>query len=214
MMTHLPPTPADELPRLLFQPLIRTDEGDEITRATATAGGRWPVLRPALQAAAKLVRAGGVYETPNEAPELALVRFPAEWTFRAVSPSPTGLACTCDGWPPPVRAEPGDGLYCADILAYLLALYIERPFSPLPYVSEELWQVTLEELRLQMTRATFNQWLLGSFAVPEASTPLSLTVAVRNRYAQEWLTHRLHPLVARTLAAIAGYEVQVCFIVL
>jgi hypothetical protein len=214
MMTHLPPAPADELPRLLFQPLIRTDEGDEITRAIATAGRRWPVLRPALKTAAELVRAGGVYETPAIAPEMALVRFPAEWTFRAVSLSPTGLACTCDGWPPPARAGPGDGFYCADILAYLLALYLERPLLPLPCVAEELWQVTLEELRLQMTRATFNQWLLGSFVVPEASTPLSLTVAVRNRYAQEWLAHRLHPLITRTLAAVAGYEVQAYFIVL
>jgi hypothetical protein len=202
------------LPRLLFEPSCPPAVGDDVDRAIATAGSRWLALRPALKAAAELVRAGGVFETPAVAAELALVRFPAEWTFRAVSPSPTGLACTCDGWPPPVRAGPGDGLYCADILAYLLALYIEWPFSPLPYVSEELWQVTLEALRLQMTRASFNQWLLGSAVVPEASTPLSLTVAVRNRYAQEWLTHRLHPLIARTLAAVAGYKVQVCFIVL
>jgi hypothetical protein len=213
-MILLPPAPADQLPRLLFQPLIRTDEGDETKRATVTAGGRWPVLRPALKTAAELVRAGSVYETPAEARDLALVKPPAEWTFRAVSPSPTGLACTCDGWPPPARAGPGDGLYCADILAYLLALYLDRSFSPLPYAPDDLWQATLEELRLQMTKATFNQWLLGSFAVPEASTPLSLTVAVRNRYAQEWLAHRLHPLIARTLAAVAGYEVQVCFTVL
>lgn len=208
------PAPADELPRLLFEPLIRTDEGDEIKRATATAGGRWPALRPIIKTAAELVRAGGVYETPAVALELALVRFPAEWTFRAVSPSPTGLACTCDGWPPPARNGPGDGLYCADILAYLLALYLQRPFSPLPWVPEELWQVTLEALRLQMTRATFNQWFLGSAVVPGASTPLSLTVAVRHRYAQDWLTYRLHPLITRTLAAVAGYEVQVHFIVL
>lgn len=214
MSTSLPTAVAARLPRLLFEPSCPPAVADDIDRMIATAGGRWPALRPALQTAAALVRTGGVYATPAKAPEMALVRFPAEWHFRAVSPSPTGLACTCDGWPPPAPTGPGDGLYCADILAYLLALYIERPFSPLPYVSAELWQVTLEELRLQMTRATFNQWLLGSFAVPEASTPLSLTVAVRNRYEQEWLTHRLHPLITRTLTAVAGYEVQVCFIVL
>ena len=214
MMTHLPPAPADELPRLFFQSLIRTDEGDEIKRATATAGGRWPALQPELKAAAKLVRANGLYETPREAAELALIRLPAEWRFRAVSPSPTGLACTCNGWPPTTCAEPGDGLFCADILAYLLALYLERPFTPLPYDPEELWQVTLEELRLQMTRATFNQWLLGSTVVAEVSTPLFLTVAVRNRYAQEWLTHRLAPVISRTLAAAAGYRLQVRFVAL
>lgn len=230
MMTHLPPAPADELPRLLFQPLILTDEGDEIDRAIGTAGRRWPVLQPYLEGAARLVRAHGLYETPREAAELALVRLPAEWRFRAVSPTPTGLACTCDDWPPAARAGPGDGLYCPDILAYLLALYfstslkacaepaeatsLQRPFSPLPYAPDELWQVTLEELRLQMTKATFNQWLLGSAVVPGASTSLSLTVAVRNRYAQEWLTHRLHNVIVRTLGAVAGYRVQVHFVVL
>jgi hypothetical protein len=214
MMTHLPPAPVDELPLLLFRPLVLTDEGDDIDRATGTAGRRWPVLQPYLEGAARLVRAHGLYETPREAAELALVRLPAEWRFRAVSPTPTGLACTCDGWPPVTRVGPGDGLYCPDILAYLLALYLQRPFSHLPCVPEELWQVTLEELRLQMTKATFNQWLLGSAVVLEASTPLSLTVAVRNRYAQEWLTHRLHHVIVRTLGAVAGYRLQVHFVVL
>ena len=65
-----------------------------------------------------------------------------------------------------------------------------------------------------MTRATFNQWLVGSAVVPEASTPLALTIAVRNRYAQEWLTQRLHLIILRTLRTVASYEVQVRFIVL
>jgi len=230
MITHLPPAPAGELPLLLFQPLILTDEGDEIERAIGTAGRRWPALQPSLEGAARLVRAQGVCEAPAEAPELALVGFPAERRFRVISPSPTGLACTCNGWPPAARAGPGDGLYCPDILAYLLDLYLSaslkacaepaevtglhRPFSPLPYAPDELWQLTLKELRLQMTRATFNLWLLDSAVVPEASTPFSLTVAVRNRYAEEWLTHRLRDVIGCALAAVAGYRVQVHFVVL
>jgi hypothetical protein len=214
MTTLIPAAPADELLRLLFQSVATSTHGDEMDRAIATAGGRWPLLQPALACAAERVRSHGVYEVPDGAPELALVGLPAEWTFRAVSPSPTGLACTCDGWPPAIRAGPGDGRYCADILAFLLALYLERPLSPLPYSPDELWQAALEELRLQMTKATFDQWLLGSTVVPEASTSLTLTIAVRNRYAQEWLTHRLHNVIVRTLAAVAGYRVQVRFIVL
>lgn len=214
MTTRLPLAPADELPRLLFQSVAPPAHRDEIDRATATAGRRWPPLRPALTVAATLVRENGVYQVPAEATELTLVKPASGWPFCAVSPSPTGLACTCDGWPPPVRAGPGDGLYCADILAYLLALYLERPFSPLPYSSEELWQLTLDELRLQMTKATFDQWLLGSIVVPEISTTFSVTVAVRNRYAQEWLTHRLHSVIVRSLVAVAGYRVQVRFVVL
>ena len=213
MSTSLP-TVAERLPRLLFESRHPPAVADDVGRAIATAGGRWPVLQLPLQVAAELVRAGGVFGTPAGAAELALVRLPAGWTIRAISPTPTGLACTCQDWPPATRTGPGDGFYCADILAYLLALYLEWPFLPLPFTPEELWQAALEELRLQMTRASFNQWLLGSAVVPEASTPFSLTVAARNRYAQEWLTHRLHPLITRTLAAVAGYVVQVRFVVL
>lgn len=214
MNRYLSPVPAGHLPRLLFQSPAAYEGGDPVEQAVATAGARWPLLEPSLDRAATLVRADGVYEVPADAAELALVRTPADHIFRAISSSPTGLACTCAAWPPAVSAGPGDGLYCADILAYLLALYLKRPLAPFPYSPEELWQLALEELRLQMTRATFDQWLLGSSVVPEASTPLSLTVAVRNRYAQEWLAHRLHRVIGRALAGVAGYRVRVRYTVL
>ena len=95
----------------------------------------------------------------------------------------------------------------------MLALYLQRPFSPCPSHQKNCGR-WLWKLQLQMTKATFNQWLLGSAVVPEASTPLSLTVAVRNRYAQEWLTHRLNPVIVRTLGAVAGYRVRVQFVAL
>lgn len=212
MITHLTPAPADALPALLFQPLIPAEEGDEIDRAIATAAGRWPALQPSLEGAGRLVRADSVYDVPEGAPELSLVRSPDEWALHAVSPSPTGLACKCDGWPPTTPAGPGDGLYCADILACLLILYLQRPLSPLSIALEELWQATLQELRLQMTRATFDLWLLGSTVVPEASTPLFLTIAVRSKYAPEWLTRRLHHVIARTLTTVADYPVKFRFI--
>jgi hypothetical protein len=87
-----------------------------------------------------------------------------------------------------------------------------RPPAAPAYSPEILWQIALGELQLQMTKATFNAWLLGSRAIPEASGPAFLTVSVRNQYAREWLTHRLQPLIARTLAGVAGYEVDVNFI--
>lgn len=217
-MTQSQLTPVAHLPDLLFRiadaaPAGDATSGDDVEQAVATARRRWPSLRSRLAVAAALVRAGGVYRVPVEAGELALVKLTADWTFRVVAPSPTGLACSCEEWPPPNRTGPGDGLYCADILAYLLTLYLERPLSPLPYDPEELWHLTLGELRLQMTKATFDQWLLGSVVVPEISTPLSLTVAVRNRYAQDWLANRLHNVVVRALAAVAGYRVQLRYIV-
>jgi hypothetical protein len=218
-MTQSQITPVTHLPDLLFRiadaaPVGDATSGDDVEQAVATARRRWPSLRSRLAVAAALVREGGVYRVPVDSGELALVRPPADWSCRAVARSPTGLACSCEEWPPPNRTGPGDGLYCADILAYLLALYLERPLSPLPYDPEELWHLTLGELRLQMTKATFDQWLLGSVVVREASTPLSLTVAVRNRYAQEWLANRLHNVIVRALAAVAGYRVQICYVML
>src|SRR5690606_6003936 len=116
--------PRTILSRLLFQPVAVDDSGNEIDPAIERAGRRWPEFRPALEAAAELARADSIYEAPAEARELALVRHPAAWAFQVISPTPTGLACTCQSWPPTTRAGPGDGLYCADILAYLLALYL------------------------------------------------------------------------------------------
>jgi hypothetical protein len=122
MNKHLQSATAADLPRLLIQPAPEHDGGDTIGRAITTAGRSWPPLLPPLGAAAALVRTDGVYQVPTEVGELALTRLQAASTLDAILPFSTGLACTCDGWPPTIRAGPGDGLYCADILAYPLAL--------------------------------------------------------------------------------------------
>ena len=86
------------------------------------------------------------------------------------------------------------------------------PFLPLPYATETLWPLTLGELKQQMTKATFNTWLVDSRVIPEASSPVFLVISVRNQYAYEWLTYRLQPVIVRALAGVAGYQVEVCFI--
>src|SRR5690606_15124981 len=78
MSTFLP-TVAERLPRLLFESPHPPAVADDVGRAIATAGGRWPVLQLPLKVATELVRAGGVFETPAGAAELALARLPAEW---------------------------------------------------------------------------------------------------------------------------------------
>lgn len=88
----------------------------------------------------------------------------------------------------------------------------KRPFLPPPYVLETFWQIALGELKQQMTKATFNTWLVDSRVVPEASSPAFLVISVRNQYAYEWLTYRLQPVIIRTLTGMAGYQVGVCFI--
>jgi hypothetical protein len=59
----------------------------------------------------------------------------------------------------------------------------KRPLLSPPYSPETLWPMALGELKQQMTKATFNAWLVDSHVIPEASSPAFLVVAVRNQYA-------------------------------
>jgi hypothetical protein len=182
-------------------------------QAVANAQKRWPDLAGMLPAAVVLVEEHAVCVFPYEAQGLAMCQPTSVSPGHLVSQTPTGLGCSCDAWPPTKRAGPGDGLYCPDILAVLLHVYLRRPVRPLPCSPETLWQEALAELQHQMTRATFTSWLAGTRAVPEARSAQLLTIEVRSRYAQEWLTHRLQPVIARTLAGIVGYCVEVQFVV-
>lgn len=73
-----------------------------------------------------------------------------------------------------------------------------------------LWRVVLGELRLQMTGATFNTWLLDSVALSETGN--DLVVGVRNAYAKDWLENRLIDTINRVVWAYGGSsEVKVRF---
>lgn len=63
-----------------------------------------------------------------------------------------------------------------------------------------------------MTRATFHAWLSGSKVVAPASCLAYLVIAVRSLPAEEWLIHRLRPVMERTLAGLAGYRLDVFFL--
>lgn len=76
----------------------------------------------------------------------------------------------------------------------------------------ELWRTTLFELRLQMTKATFNTWLADSFILTAASTPAFWVIVVRNEFAWEWLTYRLCSVIERTVVGLMGKQVTVCFV--
>lgn len=77
------------------------------------------------------------------------------------------------------------------------------------------WAVVLEELALQMTRATFDTWLRGSFVMgseqdPEGG-PIRLEIGVPNAYAVDWLQNRLLGVVLRTVERIAGRPAVIRF---
>ena len=190
----------------------------DIQQAVRNAKRRWPELAGMVDAAVVLVEDSCLYELAGEPTALAICRKAcpeggATGRGSLVSQTATGLGCTCDAWPPAKKAGPGDGLYCPDILAALLQIYLDRPFRPLPYSPETLWKKALHELQYQMTKATFTSWLTGTRVIPEACCADLLTVAVRSWYAQEWLTHRLQPVINRAVTGIAGYDLDVCFVV-
>ena len=76
--------------------------------------------------------------------------------------------------------------------------------------ARRIWTRSLEELKLQMTRATFDTWLRGSEVV-EADDGC-LTVAVRHAHAVDWLQNRLLPVIERTVARHADGEVKITFV--
>lgn len=71
------------------------------------------------------------------------------------------------------------------------------------------WQAVLNELALQMTKATFNAWL--SDAVLLGSDGPVYVIGVQSAYAQDWLDNRLRPIIIRTMRAIMQTEVALRF---
>ena len=65
-----------------------------------------------------------------------------------------------------------------------------------------LWGEVLDELALQMTRATFDSCLHASHLVSREGA--HFVVAVANEAALAWVERRLRPVVSRTVAAFAG----------
>lgn len=80
--------------------------------------------------------------------------------------------------------------------------------------SETLWKDVLNELALQMPRATFNTWLLGTKVLePSPGTAVgdNLIIGVRNDYAVDWLENRLRGTIERCAKAIAGHEIRISY---
>ena len=73
--------------------------------------------------------------------------------------------------------------------------------------SVALWKQALHELRFQMTRATFDTCMQGTYIASVQGDVV--TIAVRSQYARAWLENRLLPLVQRTLTGLLGKSVNV-----
>jgi hypothetical protein len=77
--------------------------------------------------------------------------------------------------------------------------------------AERIWQRTLEELKLQMTRGTFNQNLRDT--VPLGFDGDVLRVEVKTSWVIDWIKARLQGTINRTISRLAEREIEVKFIV-
>ncbi|MCA9935972.1 MAG: hypothetical protein H6662_15720 [Ardenticatenaceae bacterium] len=73
-----------------------------------------------------------------------------------------------------------------------------------------VWESTLGELELQMTKQTFATWLKDSKLHLNG---IGAQVLVRNDYAAQWINGRLADTVARTLSAVAGKPLSITAVV-
>lgn len=77
--------------------------------------------------------------------------------------------------------------------------------------TDQLWQTTLSQLQLQMTRATFDTWVKDTHIVDHNGD--CLVIGTKNGYAKDWLENRLSNTISRTLASVLGHPVVIEFII-
>jgi len=76
---------------------------------------------------------------------------------------------------------------------------------------DEIWQRVLNQLRLEMPRATFDSWVRDTHAITLEND--MLTIGSRDADARDWLESRLTSTVQRLLVGILNQSVSVQFVV-
>jgi len=71
------------------------------------------------------------------------------------------------------------------------------------------WTATLGQLEMLVTRANFDTWLRDTVGLRHDDT--AFVVGAQNDFAIEWLSTRLRPLIAKTLARVVGRATDVRF---
>jgi DnaA N-terminal domain len=82
------------------------------------------------------------------------------------------------------------------------------PAKPSP---EQLWTKVLAQLKLQMTRATFETWLQDTWLI--SANNGTWQVAVKSNAAKETLEHRLLKVICRTVTNLVNQTVELEFVV-
>jgi hypothetical protein len=93
--------------------------------------------------------------------------------------------------------------------------------APLPMIQTgegsrdpaQIWDTALKELQGQLTKATFDTWLRATFiADAQNGDAPTLVIGTRHPYGVEWLEHRLHETIQRTVVGIAGKHISVKYV--
>jgi hypothetical protein len=71
--------------------------------------------------------------------------------------------------------------------------------------------MALDQLQLQMTRATFDSWLKDTWLLSTENG--TWHVAVKNEFAKDWLENRLFTVINRVVASLAGRLIDLYFMV-
>ena len=77
--------------------------------------------------------------------------------------------------------------------------------------ADQVWQSALDQLRMQMTQATFDTWVKGTRVVSQAED--NMIIGTKSAFAKDWLENRLMTTINRTVTNIMGYPVDIKFIV-
>jgi chromosomal replication initiator protein len=85
------------------------------------------------------------------------------------------------------------------------------PDTPASRPPKEIWEIARSQLRLQMTKSTYDTWVRDTVCL--AYEDGAFVIGVANGYAKDWLSMRLRSVIKRTLTSIVGQAVDVSFVV-
>lgn len=78
---------------------------------------------------------------------------------------------------------------------------------------DQIWQATLGELRLQLTKSTFDAWLASTDLLTHDPDANAFTVGAPDEYTRDWLQNRMASTIRRTLTGVSGRAASVAFVV-
>ncbi|OGO41149.1 MAG: chromosomal replication initiator protein DnaA, partial [Chloroflexi bacterium RBG_16_57_9] len=80
-----------------------------------------------------------------------------------------------------------------------------------PLSLDAIWQATLGDLQLQLTKATFDTWLKPTYPVSHEDG--TFVIATRTVYVKDWLENRMMSQIKRALSNVIGRSVEIKFTV-